>query len=76
MRGGLASFAILSAVSSALGAWIPYSELKNRGESAFLSCLEKAGLDPVVQGDPDYATDSAPFNLRCAAPISYYQGAG
>lgn len=64
MRGGLASFVVLSAVSSALGAWIPYSQLKNRGDSAFLNCLESAGLDPVVQSDPDYATDSAPFNLR------------
>ncbi|TBU27940.1 FAD-binding domain-containing protein [Dichomitus squalens] len=64
MRGGLRSFIVLSAVSSAFGAWIPYSQIKNRGESAFLNCLESANLDPVVQGDSDYATDSSPFNLR------------
>ena len=67
MHRGLACFVVLSAISSALGAWVPYSQLKKRGNSAFLNCLDSAGLDPVVQSDADYANDSAPFNLRCAS---------
>ncbi|PIL24496.1 hypothetical protein GSI_14251 [Ganoderma sinense ZZ0214-1] len=65
MRGILASSIALYAASSALGALIPYSDLKARGYSTPLAdCLQTAGLDPVVEGDAAYATDSSPFNLR------------
>ena len=67
MRVGLSISFVLIAASSALAAWVPASQLKNRGDSAFLNCLDSAGLDPVVQSDADYANDSAPFNLRCAS---------
>ena len=66
MRVGLSISFVLVAASSALAAWVPASQLKNRGDSALLDCLEQAGLDPVVQGESAYATDAAPFNLRCA----------
>ena len=66
MRRVLASSFVLSAATAALGAWIPASQLKHRGASALLDCLEGAGLDPVVQGESAYAADAAPFNLRCA----------
>ena len=66
MRVGLSISLVLVAASSALAAWVPASQLKNRGDSALLDCLEQAGLDPVVQGESAYATDAAPFNLRCA----------
>ena len=66
MRVGLSLSFVLAAASSALAAWVPASQLKNRGDSALLDCLEQAGLDPVVQGESAYATDAAPFNLRCA----------
>ncbi|KAI0706913.1 FAD-binding domain-containing protein [Cerioporus squamosus] len=64
MRASFTSFVVLSAVSSSLAAWVPLSSLQNRANSSFLDCLEGAGLDPVVQGESDYATDAAPFNLR------------
>ena len=66
MRGIVASSIALYAASSAFGALIPYSELKARtGYSTPLAdCLHTAGLNPVVEGDSAYATDSAPFNLR------------
>ncbi|PIL28271.1 hypothetical protein GSI_09559 [Ganoderma sinense ZZ0214-1] len=64
MRGILACSVVLSAASSALGSWIPYSELKARSSNGLLDCLERAGLDPVVEGDPEYATEALPFNLR------------
>ncbi|RPD61410.1 FAD-binding domain-containing protein [Lentinus tigrinus ALCF2SS1-6] len=55
---------VLAAALLSLAARVPYSSLENRANSTFLSCLEHAGLDPVVQGEAAYATDSAPFNLR------------
>ena len=68
MRTSFTSFVILSAVSSSLAAWVPLSQLQNRANSSFLDCLESAGLDPVVQGESDYATDAAAFNLRYVSP--------
>lgn len=65
MRASFTSFVVLSAVSSSLAAWVPLSSLQNRVDSPFLDCLETAGFDPVVQGESEYATDAAPFNLRC-----------
>ena len=71
MRGVFASLVILSTTSAALGAFIPYSQLKARGHqharSSLLDCLDSAGLDPVVEGDSDYASDAAAFNLRCVS---------
>ena len=64
MRRILACSVILSAASSALASWIPYSQLKTRTKNGLLDCLEHAGLDPVVEGDATYATDALPFNLR------------
>ncbi|KAI1786969.1 FAD-binding domain-containing protein [Ganoderma leucocontextum] len=55
---------ILSVASSALGTWISHSQLKTSASNDLLHCLKNAGLDPVVEGNPDYATDVAPFNLR------------
>ena len=66
MRTSFSSFVVLSAVSSSLAAWVPLSQLQNRANSSFLDCLDSAGLDPVVQGESDYATDAAAFNLRYA----------
>ena len=69
MRGTLVSIVILSTASAALGALIPYSQLKARGHqharSSLLDCLDSAGFDPVVEGSSNYATDASPFNLRC-----------
>ena len=59
---------VFSAVLIASPVWaIPLDALQNRanGNGTFLSCLEHAGLDPVVQGETAYMADSAPFNLRC-----------
>lgn len=64
MRGILACSVFLSAASSVFAGWVPYSQLRSRARSNLLDCLEDAGLDPVVEGDPGYATDAAPFNLR------------
>ncbi|KAI1791691.1 FAD-binding domain-containing protein [Ganoderma leucocontextum] len=68
MRGILASTFIISSASVALGALVPYSQLKARGHkharNGLLDCLDSAGLDPVVESDSAYATDAAPFNLR------------
>ncbi|PIL24479.1 hypothetical protein GSI_14233 [Ganoderma sinense ZZ0214-1] len=68
MRGTFASIVVLSTASVALGALIPYSQLKARSyrhaRSGLLDCLDSAGFDPVVEGDSAYATDASPFNLR------------
>ena len=57
---------VLSAVLNAsLVSAIPLDTLQNRANGTFLSCLEHAGLDPVVQGETAYTADSTPFNLRC-----------
>lgn len=58
------SFVVLSAVSASYAAWVPLSSLQNRAQNTFFSCLENAGLDPVVQGESDYASATAAFNLR------------
>ncbi|EJF58331.1 FAD-binding domain-containing protein [Dichomitus squalens LYAD-421 SS1] len=64
MRRALVSIVIVSAITSVLGKWVPYSQLQARDDSALLSCLKSKGLDPVVQGSPNYTSDSAPFNRR------------
>ncbi|KAH9930407.1 FAD-binding domain-containing protein [Epithele typhae] len=64
MRGFLTLSFVLTAATSAFGAWVPARTLKNRGSSGLIDCLDDAGLDPVVYSDSAYATDAAPFNLR------------
>ncbi|KAI0713966.1 FAD-binding domain-containing protein [Earliella scabrosa] len=64
MRAAFSSFVILAASSACLASWVPYSSLQNRADSHFLDCLERAGLDPIVQGESEYATAAAPFNVR------------
>lgn len=70
MRTPFATFVILSSVSSALSAWVPYSSVKHRRSSAFLDCLDNAELDPVVPGDADYDSDASAFNLRCVMLVA------
>ncbi len=58
------SLVLLYAVTTSLGAWTPLRSLVRRDNSTFLDCLERAGLDAVVEGATTYANDSKPFNLR------------
>ncbi len=71
MLGFFASIVIVSTTSVALGAFIPYSQLKARGHqharNSLLECLDSAGLDPVVEGDSHYVTGTAAFNRRCVS---------
>lgn len=61
MRGIFTALVSLSVASSSLAASPP---LEHRASNQFISCLEKAGLDPVVSGESSYQNDIAPFNLR------------
>ncbi|TFK84186.1 Glucooligosaccharide oxidase [Polyporus arcularius HHB13444] len=66
MRAFFISFLVLVTTSSSFAALVPISSLQARATryDSFLDCLEHAGLFPIWEGQPAYASDIAPFNLR------------